>query len=174
MGVLDSIRVIELTEALAGPYCAMMLGDFGADVIKVERLKNGDQSRSWGPPFVGTESAYFLATNRNKRSLSLDYDQPLGADILHRLLATADVFLINQRNVASLERRGFDAKTVCARYPRIVYCAISGYGHSGPRSGLAGYDIIAQAQAGIMSFTGEPEGPPVRYPVAIADMTCGL
>ena len=174
MQVLESIRVVELTEALAGPYCAMMLGDFGADVIKVERRQTGDQSRSWGPPFVGRESAYFLATNRNKRSLSLDYDQPQGAEILHRLLATADVFLINQRNRASLERRGFDAETICARYPRLVYCAISGYGHSGPRSGLPGYDIIAQAQAGIMSFTGEPEGEPVRYPIAIADMACGL
>jgi crotonobetainyl-CoA:carnitine CoA-transferase CaiB-like acyl-CoA transferase len=172
--VLDSIRVIELTEALAGPYCAMLLGDFGADVIKVERRQTGDQSRSWGPPFVGSESAYFLATNRNKRSLSLDYVKPLGAEILHRLLSTADVFLINQRNLASLEQRGLDAKTICARYPRLVYCAISGYGHSGPRSGLPGYDIIAQAQAGIMSFTGEPEGEPVRYPIAIADMTCGL
>jgi crotonobetainyl-CoA:carnitine CoA-transferase CaiB-like acyl-CoA transferase len=172
--ILEGVRVIELTEALAGPYCAMLLGDFGADVIKVERRQTGDQSRSWGPPFVGGESAYFLAANRNKRSLSLDYDQPLGAAILHRLLATADVFLINQRNLASLERRGLDAKTICARYPRLIYCAISGYGHSGPRSGLPGYDIIAQAQAGIMSFTGEPEGPPVRYPIAIADLTCGL
>jgi crotonobetainyl-CoA:carnitine CoA-transferase CaiB-like acyl-CoA transferase len=172
--VLESIRVVELTEALAGPYCAMMLGDLGADVIKVERRERGDQSRSWGPPFVCGESAYFLAANRNKRSLSLDYDQPQGAAILHRLLATADVFLINQRNMASLERRGFDAQTIRARYPRIVYCAISGYGHSGPRSGLPGYDIIAQAQAGIMSFTGEPEGDPIRYPIAIADMTCGL
>jgi crotonobetainyl-CoA:carnitine CoA-transferase CaiB-like acyl-CoA transferase len=174
MQVLDSIRVVELTEALAGPYCAMMLGDLGADVIKVERRQRGDQSRSWGPPFVGSESAYFLATNRNKRSLSLDYDQPLGAEILHRLLSTADVFLINQRNVASMKRRGLDAETICARYPRLIFCAISGYGHSGPRSGLAGYDIIAQAQAGIMSFTGEPEGEPIRYPIAIADMTCGL
>jgi formyl-CoA transferase/CoA:oxalate CoA-transferase len=174
MQCLESIRVIELTEALAGPYCAMMLGDFGADVIKVERRQAGDQSRSWGPPFVGSESAYFLAANRNKRSLSLDYDQPLGASILDRLLSTADVFLINQRNPASLARRGLDAETICARFPRLIYCAISGYGHSGPRSGAAGYDIIAQAQAGIMSFTGEPEGEPVRYPVAIADMTCGL
>jgi crotonobetainyl-CoA:carnitine CoA-transferase CaiB-like acyl-CoA transferase len=174
MDVLDSIRVVELTEALAGPYCAMMLGDLGADVIKVERRQSGDQSRSWGPPFVGSESAYFLATNRNKRSLSLDYDQPLGAEILHRLLATADVFLINQRSVASMKRRGLDAEAICARYPRLIYCAISGYGHSGPKSGLAGYDIIAQAQAGIMSFTGEPEGEPIRYPIAIADMTCGL
>jgi crotonobetainyl-CoA:carnitine CoA-transferase CaiB-like acyl-CoA transferase len=174
MSVLEGIRVVELTEALAGPYCAMMLGDLGADVIKVERRQTGDQSRSWGPPFVGSESAYFLATNRNKRSLSLDYDHPLGGEILHRLLATADVFLINQRNVASMKRRGLDAETICARYPRLIYCAISGYGHSGPRAGLAGYDIIAQAQAGIMSFTGEPEGEPIRYPIAIADMTCGL
>ena len=174
MQVLDGIRVVELTEALAGPYCAMMLGDLGADVIKVERRQTGDQSRSWGPPFVGSESAYFLATNRNKRSLSLDYDQPLGAEVLHRLLATADVFLINQRNLASMKHRGLDAETICARYPRLIFCAISGYGHSGPRSGLAGYDIIAQAQSGIMSFTGEPEGEPIRYPIAIADMACGL
>jgi crotonobetainyl-CoA:carnitine CoA-transferase CaiB-like acyl-CoA transferase len=172
--VLESIRVVEVTEALAGPYCAMMLGDFGAEVIKVERRLTGDQSRSWGPPFVGTESAYFLAANRNKRSLSLDYDQPMGAAILHRLLATADVFLINQRNAASLVRRGLDAETLCARYPRLIHCSISGYGKTGPRSGLPGYDIIAQAQAGIMSFTGEPEGGPVRYPIAIADMACGL
>jgi crotonobetainyl-CoA:carnitine CoA-transferase CaiB-like acyl-CoA transferase len=174
MGVLDSFRVVELTEALAGPYCAMMLGDFGADVIKVERRVTGDQSRGWGPPFVGTESAYFLSANRNKRSLSLDYDHPLGAAILNRLLATADVFLINQRNPGSLKRRGLDPESVCARHPRLIYCAISGFGQSGPRSGLAGYDIIAQAQAGIMSFTGEPEGEPVRYPIAIADMACGL
>ncbi|MGC2398296.1 MAG: CaiB/BaiF CoA-transferase family protein [Acidobacteriaceae bacterium] len=174
MAVLDSIRVVELTEALAGPYCAMMLGDFGADVIKVERRLSGDQSRSWGPPFIGSESAYFLAANRNKRSLSLDYDQPQGREILDRLMATADVFLINQRNLASLMRRGFDAETICSRYPRLIYCAISGYGLSGPRAGLPGYDIIAQAEAGIMSFTGEPEGEPVRYPIAIADLTCGL
>jgi formyl-CoA transferase/CoA:oxalate CoA-transferase len=174
VAVLESIRVVELTEALAGPYCAMLLGDFGADVIKIERRLTGDQSRTWGPPFVGSESAYFLAANRNKRSLSLDYDQPLGAAILHRLLATADVFLINQRNAASLVRRGFDAETICARYPRLIYCSISGYGKTGPRSGLPGYDIIAQAQAGIMSFTGEPDGEPVRYPIAIADMACGL
>jgi crotonobetainyl-CoA:carnitine CoA-transferase CaiB-like acyl-CoA transferase len=174
MDVLDSIRVVELTEALAGPYCAMMLGDFGADVIKIERRISGDQSRSWGPPFLGSESAYFLATNRNKRSLSLDYDQPRGREILDRLLASADVFLINQRNPSALARRGLDAETICARYPRLIYCAISGYGQSGPRSGLPGYDIIAQAQAGIMSFTGEPEGEPVRYPVAIADLACGL
>src|ERR1700759_1973286 len=103
----------------------MMLGDFGADVIKVERRLSGDQSRTWGPPFVGSESAYFLATNRNKRSVCLDFDRPQGREMLDRLLETADVFLINQRNAASLVRRGLDAATVCARFSRLIYCAIS-------------------------------------------------
>ena len=105
---LDGIRVVELTEALAGPYCAQLLGDFGADVIKVERPGTGDQTRGWGPPFVGSESAYYLATNRNKRSITLDYDEPLGREILQRLLATADVFLCNQPVLKSLRRRGID------------------------------------------------------------------
>lgn len=172
--VLESVRVIELTEALAGPYCSMLLGDFGADVIKVERRQTGDQSRGWGSPFVGTESAYFLAANRNKRSLTLDYDQSQGSEILHLLLASADVFLINQPSLESLRRRGLDPETLCARYPRLIYCAISGYGLWGPKAGLPGYDIIAQAEAGVMSFTGEPDGEPMRYPIAIADMTCGI
>lgn len=172
--VLDSIRVVELTEALAGPYCAMLLGDFGADVIKVERPRTGDQSRGWGPPFVGSESAYFLAANRNKRSLTLDYDLPRGRQILERLLATADVFLINQPVLASLEKRGLDPRTLCARFPRLIYCSITGYGFTGPKAGRPGYDILAQAEAGVMSFTGEPDGSPMRYPIAIADMTCGM
>lgn len=172
--ILESIRVIELTEALAGPYCAMLLGDFGADVIKVERPRVGDQSRGWGPPFVGGESAYFLATNRNKRSLTLDYDLPQGREILERLLATADVFLINQPVAASLEKRGLDAQTLRAKFPRLIYCSITGYGFSGPKAGRPGYDILAQAEAGVMSFTGEPGGGPMRFPIAIADMTCGM
>jgi len=106
--ILDSIRVIEMTEALAGPYCAMLLGDFGADVIKVERPGIGDQSRGWGPPFVGSESAYYLAANRNKRSIALNYDSPRGADALQKLLATADVFITNQPSLASLKKRGID------------------------------------------------------------------
>src|SRR6516225_5695540 len=106
--LLDGIRVVELTEALAGPYCAMMLGDFGADVIKVERPGVGDQSRSWGSPFIGVESAYFLATNRNKRSLTLNYDQRHGREILDKLIATADVVIFNNPSMASLARRGID------------------------------------------------------------------
>ncbi len=173
--VLDSIRVVELTEALAGPYCAMLLGDFGADVVKVERRLVGDHARAWGPPFIHGESAYFLAANRNKRSLTLDYDHRYGREILERLIARADIFLINQPSLASLRKRGLDPETLMARYPRLIYCSISGYGlESSSRAGSPGYDIIAQAEAGAMSFTGEPQGEPVRYPVAIADMTCGI
>src|SRR5215469_4983418 len=172
--VLDGVRVVELSEALAGPYCAMLLGDLGADVIKVERNAGGDQSRSWGPPFVGTESAYYLATNRNKRSITLNYDHPLGKEILQRLLATADVFICNQPSLRSLERRSLDPQTLRAQHPRLIYCAISGYGFSGPNTERPGYDILAQAEAGVMSFTGEPGGGPVRFPIAIADMTTGM
>lgn len=143
-----------MTEALAGPYCAMLLGDFGADVIKVERPGIGDQSRSWGPPFVGSESAYYLATNRNKRSIALNYDHPRGAEALHRLLSTTDVFVHNQPSLASLQKRGIDPETLCARFPRLVYCSITGYGLTGPNAGKPGYDILAQAEAGVMSFTG--------------------
>jgi crotonobetainyl-CoA:carnitine CoA-transferase CaiB-like acyl-CoA transferase len=172
--ILDSIRVVELTEALAGPYCAMLLGDFGADVIKVEKPGVGDQSRSWGPPFVGSESAYYLAANRNKKSITLNYDQARGAEALQKLLSTADIFVCNQPSLASLQKRGIDPNSLRAKFPRLIYCAISGYGFSGPKAGMPGYDILAQAEAGVMSFTGEPGGGPLRYPIAIADMTCGM
>ena len=172
--ILESIRVVELTEAMAGPYCAMLLGDFGADVIKVERPGVGDQSRAWGPPFVGKESAYFLAANRNKRSIALDYDDRHDAEVLQKLISRADVFLSNQPSIASLRKRGLDPETLTSKYPRLIHCSISGYGFTGPKAGLPGYDILAQAEAGVMSFTGEPDGGPIRYPIAIADMTCGM
>jgi crotonobetainyl-CoA:carnitine CoA-transferase CaiB-like acyl-CoA transferase len=172
--ILDSIRVIEMTEALAGPYCAMLLGDFGADVIKLERPGVGDQSRGWGPPFVGSESAYFLAANRNKRSITLNYDRPRGLQAMHKLLATADVFICNQPSVASLKKRAIDPESLRDKHPRLIYCSITGYGFTGPKAGMPGYDILAQAEAGVMSFTGEPGGGPMRYPIAIADMTCGM
>ena len=172
--LLDGIQVVELTEALAGPYCAMLLGDFGAQVIKVERPGIGDQSRTWGPPFIGTETAYFLATNRNKRSITLNFDDPIGAEILQRLLATADVFICNQPSLTSLQKRGIDPARVRAKHPRLIYCAISGYGLTGPRAGHPGYDIVAQAETGVMSFTGEPGGEPMRFPIAIADLTTGM
>ena len=172
--ILEKIRAVEMTEALAGPYCAMLLGDFGAEVIKVERPGTGDQSRGWGPPFVGKESAYFLAVNRNKKSVVLNYDEPRGAEALHKLIASADVFICNQPSLDSLVKRGIDPATLCAKHPRLIYCSISGYGFTGPKAGMAGYDIVAQAEAGVMSFTGEPQGEPMRYPTAIADVVCGM
>ncbi|MDP9338189.1 MAG: CoA transferase [Acidobacteriota bacterium] len=172
--VLDGVRVVEMTEALAGPYCAMLLGDLGADVIKVERPGIGDQSRGWGPPFLGDVSAYFLAANRNKRSIALDYDHPLGLEALHKLIGTADIFLTNQPSVESLKKRNLDAQNLREQDPKLIYCSITGYGLSGPRAGAPGYDIIAQAEAGVMSFTGNAESAPMRYPIAIADMTCGI
>ncbi len=165
---------MELSEALAGPYCAMLLGDLGADVIKIERPGVGDQSRGWGPPFVGGESAYFLGANRNKRSVALNYDHRLGAEALRKLIAAADIFICNQPSLASLRKRGIDSETLCAKDPRLIYCSITGYGFTGPKAGRPGYDILAQAEAGVMSFTGEPDGGPMRYPIAIADMTCGM
>jgi len=169
----DGIRVLELTEALAGPYCGMMLGDLGADVIKIERAGTGDQTRSWGPPFLGAQSCYFLMTNRNKRSVTLNYDTPKGLEILRRLIADTDVLLTNNPSLASLKKRGIDPETLCAQHPRLVYCNISGYGFSGPKAGLPGYDIVAQAEAGLWSVTGEESTNPVRYPVAIADISTG-
>ena len=152
----------------------MLLGDFGANVIKIERPGVGDQSRGWGPPFIGSESAYFLAANRNKQSVTLNYDHPRGLEALHKLISASDVFICNQPSLASLRKRGMDAETLSGKYPRLIYCSITGYGFSGPKAGRSGYDILAQAEAGVMSFTGEPGGGPMRYPIAIADMTCGM
>jgi crotonobetainyl-CoA:carnitine CoA-transferase CaiB-like acyl-CoA transferase len=152
----------------------MLLGDLGADVIKVERAGTGDQTRGWGPPFVGSESAYFLAANRNKRSITLNYDDPREAEILQRLLATADVFVSNQASMASMQKRSLDPETLQSQYPRLIHSNISGYGLTGPKMGRPGYDIVSQAEGGVMTFTGEPGGDPMRYPIAIADLTCGM
>jgi crotonobetainyl-CoA:carnitine CoA-transferase CaiB-like acyl-CoA transferase len=171
---LAGIRVVDLTEALAGPICGMMLGDLGADVIKVERPGRGDQARGYGPPFVAGESAYFLSLNRNKRSLTLDLITAAGQEIMGRLLDRADVFLLNMPQQASWAKYGFAYDQVAARNPGIIYAAISGYGHTGPRAGTPGYDVIAQAESGTMSLTGEPEGSPLRFPTPMADMTTGL
>lgn len=171
---LAGIRVIDLTEALAGPICGMILGDLGADVVKVERPGRGDQARGYGPPFVAGESAYFMSLNRNKRSLTLNVASPEGQEIIGRLLEQADIFLLNMPRRASWQKYGFDYEQVAAKNPGIIYAAISGYGHSGPKAGSPGYDVIAQAEAGTMSLTGEPEGAPVRFPTPMADMTTGL
>jgi crotonobetainyl-CoA:carnitine CoA-transferase CaiB-like acyl-CoA transferase len=123
---------------------------------------------------VGSESAYYLAANRNKRSITLNYDHPPGAEALQKLVASADVFITNQPSVASLKKRGIDYESLSAKHSRLIYCSITGYGFTGPKVGRPGYDILAQAESGVMSFTGEPGGGPMRYPIAIADMTCGM
>jgi len=163
-----------MTEALAGPYCAMMLGDLGADVIKIERPDVGDQARGWGPPFVQGESAYFLSVNRNKRSLELNVREAADIAVLHRLVARSDVFITNIPRLSSLERAQIDPETLRSINPRLVYTAISGYGHTGPKAGRGGYDIIAQGEAGLMALTGPRDGGPSRFPTPMADITAGL
>lgn len=172
--VLSDIRVLDLTQAMAGPICGMLLGDFGADVIKIERPGSGDQSRGWGPPFIESESAYFLSANRNKRSLTLNLDKPEAIEILHELVRSADVFLVNQPSLPSLQKRKHDYDSLRAINPRLIYVSITGYGFTGPKAGLSGYDLIAQGEAGLMSFTGSADWEPMRYPVPIADITTGM
>ena len=171
---LANLRVVEMTEALAGPYCAMLLGDLGADVIKVERPGLGDQSRGWGPPFLDGESAYYLSVNRNKRSLELNIKDAEDSALLDRLLGTADVFITNNPRMESLERAGIDPAAVRGLNPRLVYAAISGYGHTGPKAGRGGYDVIAQGEAGLMALTGGPEDGPIRFPTPMADISAGI
>jgi len=174
MQPLEGTRVVDLTQALAGPYCAMMLGDLGAEVIKVEPPGRGDMARGWGPPFIKGESAYFLSINRNKRGLTVNFKTPEGQRILHQLAEQADVFIVNIPRMGSLQRGRIDPDTLQALNPRLIYCAISGYGHTGPKAGRGGYDVVAQGEAGLMSLTGEPEGGPIRFPTPMADITAGI
>ena len=171
---LKNIRIIEMTEALAGPYCSMLLGDLGADVIKIERPEIGDQSRGWGPPFLNGESAYFLSVNRNKRSLELDIKDPDDLSLFYHLIESADVFITNIPRMASLLRARIDPNTLQGLNSRLVYAAISGYGHTGPKANRGGYDIIAQGEAGLMALTGDKEGGPIRFPTPMADITAGI
>ena len=170
---LSGLTVLDLTRVLSGPYCTMLLGDMGARVIKVEQPGRGDDTRAWGPPFVGSESAYFLGTNRNKESLTLDFKASDGRAILERLVARADVMVENFRPGA-LARLGLDYDSLARSHPRLIYCSISGFGQDGPRSSQPGYDAVIQAEGGLMSVTGDPEGPPFRIGVAIADLVAGL
>lgn len=173
-GPLVGLRVIDQTQALAGPYCTMMLGDLGADVIKIERPGVGDQSRQWGPPYIGDQSTYYLSVNRNKRSLALNIAKPKGQRILHQLIDSADIFLTNLATRASLKKYRMDYETLSDRNSRLIYASISGYGREGPRADQPGYDLVAQAESGTMSLTGEPDGAPMRFLSPMADMTCGL
>jgi crotonobetainyl-CoA:carnitine CoA-transferase CaiB-like acyl-CoA transferase len=172
-GALDGIRVLDLTRILAGPLCAMTLGDMGADVIKVEPVGNGDDTRSWGPPFAGGESAYYLGVNRNKRSITLNMALRPGQDILAALIKKCDV-LIENFKVGTLEKWGFGNDWLEAHAPRAVRCSITGYGLSGPKSSLPGYDFILQAESGLMSICGEADGSPMKYGVAIVDICTGM
>jgi succinate--hydroxymethylglutarate CoA-transferase len=172
-GPLAGIRVVDLTRILAGPLCTMMLGDMGADVIKIEPPEKGDDTRSWGPPFAGGEAAYFLGVNRNKRSLTLNMAVPAGQKILAGLIEKADVLIDNFR-IGTLEKWGFTPAWFDEHAPRLIRCSITGYGSSGPRAALPGYDFILQAESGLMSICGEPDGGPTKYGVAIVDVCTGM
>jgi crotonobetainyl-CoA:carnitine CoA-transferase CaiB-like acyl-CoA transferase len=174
MPILDNISIIDLTQALAGPYCTMLLGDMGADVIKVEQPSSGDQSRSWGPPFVEGESTYFLAVNRNKKSLTLNLKSDAGQEIMQRLIQRADVFITNLPRQSSRCSTGVDSQTLLELNPGLIYVSITGYGMTGPYAERPGYDLIAQGESGLMSITGEPDGQPMRYPIPLSDMTTGM
>ncbi|HNS00805.1 MAG TPA: CoA transferase [Anaerolineae bacterium] len=172
--ILPGVKVVDLTQALAGPTCSMYLGDMGADVIKIEQPGIGDVCRGWGPPFIEGESAYFLSTNRNKRGIALNYTKPEGLAILHQLIDQADVFLINLPRQASLDKYGLSVEACLARNPRLIHASITGFGRSGPYSDRSGFDIVAQAMGGLMELTGEPGDPPMRFPMAMADFAAGL
>ena len=172
-GPLAGIRVLDLTRILAGPLCAMMLGDMGADIIKVEPPDHGDDTRHWGPPFVGAEAAYFLGVNRNKRSLTLNMAAPAGQKILAGLIGKADVLIDNFR-LGTLDRWGFTDAWFEQSAPRLIRCSITGYGSSGPKAALPGYDFVLQAESGLMSICGERDGPPTKYGVAIVDVCTGM
>ena len=172
-GPLDGFTIVDMTRVLSGPYCTMVLADLGARVIKLEQPGKGDDTRHWGPPFIGEESAYFLSINRNKESVTLDFKPPGGRDVFERLVARADVLVENFRP-GTLDRAGLGWDALHQRFPKLVYASISGYGQTGPRKDEAGYDAVMQAEGGLMSVTGDPDGPGYRMGVAITDMVAGL
>ncbi len=172
-GALAGIKVIDLSRVLGGPYCTQMLGDHGADVIKVEPPQ-GDETRGWGPPFQGDAASYYIGVNRNKRGIALDLAKPEGRDVLFRLLAKADV-LIENFKTGTMERWGMGYEGVLAeKFPRLVHCRVSGFGADGPLGGYPGYDAAIQAMAGLMSLNGETEGEPLRVGIPLVDLATGL
>ena len=172
-GALDGVRVLDLTRVLAGPLCTMWLGDMGADVIKVEQPGRGDDTRAWGPPFAGTQSAYFLGVNRNKRSLTLDLRAPAGVRIVQRLAQRADVVVDNFK-AGTIDHFGLGETFFAEQAPKAVRCTISGYGSTGPKAGMPGYDFILQAETGLMAITGETDGSAMKLGVAIVDICTGM
>ena len=173
MRALDGVRVLDLTRALAGPYCSMMLGDYGADVVKIEIPGTGDDTRGWGPPYIGDQSAYFLSINRNKRSITLNLRNPKGRDVFMEMARTADVIVENYTPGVTA-RLGIDYDSVKAINPGIVYCSISGFGQTGPYREKPAYDQVMQGLGGIMSLTGEPDGSPVKMGIALTDIGAGM
>lgn len=172
-GPLAGIRVLDLTRVLAGPYCTMYLGDFGAEVVKVEQPGVGDDTRGWGPPFSGGESAYFLCVNRNKKSLTIDLKSADGIALVRQLADRADVLIENFRPGA-MDRLGLGEKDLRATNPRLIYASLSGFGADGPMADIPGYDLIVQAWGGLMSITGTAESGPLKVGVAIIDLVAGL
>jgi len=172
-GALSGLRVLDLSRVLSGPFATMTLADLGADVIKVEQPGTGDDTRQWGPPFQGGEAAYFLSVNRNKRSLAVDLKSADGLAIVRDIAAEVDIVVENFRP-GTAARLGLGYEELAGAHPGLVYASISGYGQTGPDSARAGYDAIAQARSGIMSVTGEADGPPVRVGVSSADLVAGM
>jgi crotonobetainyl-CoA:carnitine CoA-transferase CaiB-like acyl-CoA transferase len=172
-GPLAGVRVLDASRVLAGPFCAQSLGDLGAEVLKVERPGTGDDTRGWGPPFLGPQSAYFLSCNRNKRSVTLDIAKPEGNHLFHELLARSHVLIENFR-ADSAEKLGLTPERLLERHPRLIVCSISGFGRTGPLRDAPGYDFAIQAMSGLMSITGPAEGPPCKVGVAVTDVLTGL
>jgi crotonobetainyl-CoA:carnitine CoA-transferase CaiB-like acyl-CoA transferase len=170
---LAGVRVADLSRVLAGPYCTMVLADLGADVVKIERPQGGDDTRAWGPPFLGGEAAYYLSVNRGKRSCAIDLSDPVGREIALDVCAAVDVVIENFK-VGGAERLGLGYERVRERSPRVVYCSITGFGSRRDPPGRPGYDFVAQAESGLMSITGPPQGPPCKVGVALVDVLAGL
>ena len=173
MKALQDIQVLDLTRALAGPFCTLMLGDYGADVIKIEIPETGDDTRHWGPPFIGDESAYFLSINRNKRSLTLNFKEQEAIKIFLKLVEKADV-VVENFTPGVMKRFGLDYEAVKAINPSIIYCSISGFGQDGPYQNRPAYDQIMQGVSGLMSITGEPDGEPQKVGIAVSDIGAGM
>ncbi|PPJ51449.1 hypothetical protein CBER1_09169 [Cercospora berteroae] len=180
---LDGIKVLDMTRVLAGPYCTQILGDLGAEVIKIEHPTRGDDTRAWGPPYASYkqqsdkqgpgESAYFLAVNRNKKSIGLSFQSPSGVEILHKLLKECDV-LVENYLPGALAKYNMDYHSVSAVNPKLIYASITGYGQTGPNKNRAGYDVMVEAEMGLMHITGHRDGPPAKVGVAVTDLTTGL
>ena len=172
-GALEGLKVLDLSRVVAGPLCTMMLADLGADVVKVERPGSGDDTRQWGPPFAGTESAYYMCLNRNKRSVTVDLKSQAGRDLVRRLALESDV-LVENFKTGTLDRMGLGFDSLREENPGLIYCSVTGFGHTGPDAGQPGYDFAVQGRGGIMSLTGEIDGPPMKVGLAIVDVTAAM